>query len=235
MFGYGYPMGMMFDPTYILVIIGAVFSFWASARVNSSFQKYDQVRAKSGLTAAQAAELILHNHGIYDVEIRRISGKLTDNYVPSKKILNLSDSTYNSTSIAAIGVAAHECGHAVQDAVGYGPLKLSMAIHPVCAIGSNLGFPILIVGILFSFSPLIQIGIILFSLGVLISLITLPVEYNASDRALATLGESRLLTEEELVGTKKVLRAAGLTYVAAAASMILSLLRMLILARHSEE
>ena len=245
---YGYPM--YFDSTYILVLIGAVFSLWASSNVNGSFKKYDKVRAKSGLTASQAAEMILHNHGIYDVEIRRISGNLTDNYVPSKKVLNLSDSTYQSTSIAAIGVAAHECGHAIQDAVGYTPLKLSMAIHPMwvgytplklsmaihpmCAIGSNLGLPVLIAGLIFSFSPLVHIGILLFSLGVLISLITLPVEYNASDRALATLGESGMLDETELVGTKQVLRAAGLTYVAAAASAILSLLRLLLIARRND-
>ena len=230
---YGYPM--YFDSTYILVLIGAVFSLWASSNVNGSFKKYDKVRATSGLTASQAAEMILHNHGIYDVEIRRISGNLTDNYVPSKKVLNLSDSTYQSTSIAAIGVAAHECGHAIQDAVGYTPLKLSMAIHPMCAIGSNLGLPVLIAGLIFSFSPLVHIGILLFSLGVLISLITLPVEYNASDRALATLGESGMLDETELVGTKKVLRAAGLTYVAAAASAILSLLRLLLIARRNDD
>ena len=233
MYGYGYPM--FFDPTYILVLIGAAFSVWASSQVNSAFSKYDKVRAASGLTAAQAAELILHNHGIYDVEIKRISGKLTDNYVPSKKVLNLSDSTYQSTSIAAIGVAAHECGHAIQDASEYAPLKISMAIHPVCAVGSNLGFPILIAGMLFSLSPLVNLGIILFSLGVVLSIITLPVEYNASNRALATLGESHMLTETELVGTKKVLRAAGLTYVAAAASMILSLLRLLIISRNSRD
>ena len=230
---YGYPM--YFDSTYILVLIGAVFSLWASSNVNGSYKKYDKVRAKSGLTASQAAEMILHNHGIYDVEIRRISGNLTDNYVPSKKVLNLSDSTYQSTSIAAIGVAAHECGHAIQDAVGYTPLKLSMAIHPMCAIGSNLGLPVLIAGLIFSFSPLVHIGILLFSLGVLISLITLPGEYNASDRALATLGESGMLDETELVGTRKVLRAAGLTYVAAAASAILSLLRLLLIARRNDD
>lgn len=231
---YGYPMFGFFDPTYILVLIGAVFSIWASSRVNGAFNRYDKVRAASGLTAAQAAELILHNHGIYDVQIQRISGKLTDNYVPSKKVLNLSDSTYNSTSIAAIGVAAHECGHAIQDATEYAPLKISMAIHPVCAIGSNLGFPILIAGLLFSMHPLVNIGIILFSLGVALSLITLPVEYNASNRALATLADSNMLSPQELVGTKKVLRAAGLTYVAAAASMILSLLRLLIISRNSD-
>lgn len=229
-----YPM-MYFDPTYILVLIGAALSIWASSNVNGAFRKYDKVRAQSGLTGAQAAELILHDHGIYDVTIQRIAGNLTDNYVPSKKVLNLSDSTYSSASIAAIGVAAHECGHAIQDATEYAPLKLSMAIHPVCAVGSNLGFPVLIAGMIFSMPPLVNIGILLFSLGVLLSFITLPVEYNASNRALATLGQSGMLNAAELAGTKKVLRAAGLTYVAAAASMILSLLRLLILSRNSRD
>ena len=223
-----------FDPTYILVIIGALFSIWASGRVNHTFEKYNRVRAMSGLTAAQAAERILHTNGIYDVTIHRRPGNLTDCYVPSKKELYLSDSTYNSSSIAAIGVAAHECGHAIQDARHYVPLTVSNAIHPVCAIGSNLGFPLLVAGIIFSLRPLIDIGIILFSLGVVISILTLPVEYNASNRALAILGETGMLSDEELVGTKKVLRAAGLTYVAAAASMILSLLRMILLSRRND-
>lgn len=230
-----YPYYYMFDWTYILVIIGAIFSMWASSNVNGTFNKYNKVRAGSGLTAAQAAEMILHNHGIYDVTIKRISGNLTDNYAPSKKVLSLSDSTYDSTSIAAIGVAAHECGHAIQDATEYSPLKISMAVHPLCAIGSNLGIPVLFVGLLLSFSPLVTIGIVLFSLGVFISLITLPVEYNASNRALETLAQSQMLTSEELVGTKKVLRAAGLTYVAAAASMILSLLRLILISRRNND
>lgn len=231
---YGYPMMYYgFDPTYFLVLIGALFSLWASSRVKTAFRKYDQVRAKSGLTGAQAAELILRDHGISDVEIRRISGNLTDNYVPSQKVLNLSDSTYHSASIAAIGVAAHECGHAIQDASSYAPLRISMAVRPVCALGSNLGIPVILAGMLFSFQPLIGIGILLFSLGVGISILTLPVEYNASDRALMVLKQSGMLTEEELAGTKKVLRAAGLTYVAAAASMILSLLRLILISRNS--
>lgn len=223
-----------FDPTYVLVLIGAIFSIWASQRVNSTFARYDKVRAMSGMTAAEAAAEILRRNGINNVTIHHRGGQLTDCYVPSKKELYLSDSTYNSTSIAAIGVAAHECGHAIQDARAYAPLTISNAIHPICAIGSNLGFPILIAGLIFSLQPLIGIGILLFSLGVLVSIITLPVEYNASNRALAILEETGMLSDEELVGTKRVLRAAGLTYVAAAASMILSLLRMILLSRRSD-
>lgn len=231
MFGF-YPF---WDTTYILVIIGAVLSMLASARVKSTFATYDKVRAGSGLTGARAAEMILRNHGIYDVQIQHIRGELTDCYVPGKKILNLSDSTYNSTSIAAIGVAAHECGHAIQHAVGYAPLTLSNMIHPVCAIGSNLAMPILILGIIMSAPFLMDLGILLFLLAVILQVITLPVEYNASNRALATLGESGMLNEEELVGTKKVLRAAGLTYVAALAASLLSLLRLVILANRNRD
>ena len=230
-FGY-YPF---WDTTYILVVIGAIISMMASARVKSTFAKYDKVRARSSLTGARAAEMILRNHGIYDVEVRHIHGELTDCYVPSKKVLNLSDSTYNSTSIAAIGVAAHECGHAVQHAEGYAPLKLSNMIHPACALGSSLAMPLLIIGIIMSMPFLIDFGILLFLLAVIFQVITLPVEYNASNRALATLGDSGMLDEEELVGTKKVLRAAGLTYVAALAASLLSLLRLVLLANRNRD
>ncbi len=231
MFGY-YPF---WDSTYVLVIIGAILSMIASSRVKSTFAKYDKVRARSELTGARAAEMILRNHGIYDVEVKHINGQLTDCYVPSKKVLNLSDSTYNSTSIAAIGVAAHECGHAIQHAVGYAPLTLSNMIHPACAIGSNLAMPILIIGILLSMPFLVELGILLFLFAVIFQVITLPVEYNASNRALATLGESGMLNEEELVGTKKVLRAAGLTYVAALAASLLSLLRLVLIANRNRD
>ncbi|MGI6080450.1 MAG: zinc metallopeptidase [Candidatus Avilachnospira sp.] len=231
MFGY-YPF---WDSTYVLVIIGAILSMIASSRVKSTFAKYDKVRARSALTGARAAEMILRNHGIYDVEVKHINGQLTDCYVPSKKVLNLSDSTYNSTSIAAIGVAAHECGHAIQHAVGYAPLTLSNMIHPACAIGSNLAMPILIIGILLSMPFLVELGILLFLFAVIFQVITLPVEYNASNRALATLGESGMLNEEELVGTKKVLRAAGLTYVAALAASLLSLLRLVLIANRNRD
>lgn len=223
-----------YDSTYVLVMLGAILSIWASHRVNATFAKYDRVRSMRGITGAEAARRILSANGITNVSIHRRSGNLTDCYVPSKKELYLSDSTYDSCSIAAIGVAAHECGHAIQDAVRYVPLTLSNAIHPACAIGSNLGIPITIMGILLSMRPLILVGIVLFGLGVLISLVTLPVEYNASNRALAILENTGILSDEELVGTKKVLRAAGLTYVAAAAAMILNLLRLLLLARRDD-
>ena len=222
--------GYYFDPTYILIIIGALLSMWASSRVKSTYAAYSRVPSSRGITGKEAAERILHDHGIYDVTIQHIQGQLTDCYIPSMKVLKLSDSTYGNTSIAAIGVAAHECGHAIQHATDYTPLTISNAIHPVCAIGSNIGFPVAIAGILFGMEPITMAGIALFSLGLLISLITLPVEYNASNRALAILGDTGMLTDQELVGTKKVLRAAGLTYVSAAAAMALSLLRLVILA-----
>ena len=222
-----------FDRTYILIIIAAIFSMWAQAKVNGTYSKYSGVRSRSGLTAGEAARQILRNNGIYDVEIQPTAGKLTDRYVPSKKVIYLS--AMNSTSIADIGVAAHECGHAIQYSTGYMPLRLSQMLTPVCAIGSNFGIPILIIGMIFSISGLISIGILLFSLGFLISVITLPVEYNASNRALDILEDYGMLNSEELQGTKKVLRAAGLTYVAAAAASLASLLRMLILTRRNND
>ncbi len=222
-----------FDDTYILILAAAAFSMWASWRVNSTYNEYYKVQSRKGVTAAEAARLILENNGIYDVQILRTQGRLTDRFVPSKKVIYLSD--YDSTSIASIGVAAHECGHAIQYASGYMPLRLSQAISPLCAMGSNLGIPILFVGIIFSLTGLIDLGIILFSLGFVISVITLPVEYNASNRALAILEQYHILTEDELTGTKKVLRAAGMTYVAAAAASLASLLRLLILTRRNDD
>ncbi len=224
-----------YDRTYVLILIGAVLTMLASAKINSTYRIYGNVRAKSGLTARDAAERILRMNGIYDVKIYRTRGHLTDHYIPSKKELYLSDTTYDSTSIAAIGVAAHECGHAIQHEVGYTPIVISQMLYPICSIGSNLGMPILILGMLFSIGPLVKIGVLMFGLGVVISLVTLPIEYNASNRALRILDETGMLTTEELYGTKKVLRAAGLTYVASAAAAILSLLRMLILTRNERD
>lgn len=222
-----------FDDTYLLVLAAAIFSMWASARVQSTYNKYYKVRSRRGITAADAALRILNGNGIYDVQIKRTQGKLTDRYVPSERAIYLSD--YDSTSIASIGVAAHECGHAIQHHFGYVPLRISQAISPLCAVGSNLGIPILFIGIIFSLTGLINLGIILFGLGFVISLITLPVEYNASNRALSILESFGLLDDEELSGTKKVLRAAGLTYVAAAAASLASLLRLLILTRRNDD
>lgn len=221
-----------FDPTYLLVLIGAVICMIASARVKSTFQKYSQYRSMSGMTGAQAAERILRSAGILDVTVCHVSGNLTDHYNPAKKTLNLSDSVYGSASVAAVGVAAHECGHAIQHQQGYTPLTIRSAIVPVANIGSTLAWPLILIGLLFtrgSGSTLIHIGILCFSFAVLFQLVTLPVEFNASARALAILGQQGILSESELPYTRKVLGAAALTYVASAAAAILQLLRLVLL------
>lgn len=225
---YGFYYGL--DWTYILVIIGAIFSIAASAKVNSTFNKYKRIRSTSGMTGAEAAERILHQNGIYDVGIEHIGGNLTDHYDPRSKMLRLSDATYSSTSVAAIGVAAHECGHAIQHKEEYGPLKLRTAIVPAANIGSRLGIPIILLGILLGGNYLlVQIGIWVFSLAVLFQIITLPVEFNASKRALAMVEQYGILGSNEVEHTKKVLSAAAMTYVAAAAASILQLLRLVLL------
>ena len=183
------------------------------------------------MTGAMAAEQVLHSCGIYDVSIQRVSGQLTDHYDPRNKVLRLSDSTYSSASVAAVCVAAHECGHAVQDQVHYGPLVLRSTLVPLANFGSQLSWPIFFAGLIFSMKPLLTAGIVLFSLAVLFQLVTLPVEFNASSRALKILQERHILTSQELTGGKKVLRAAAMTYVAAVASSLLQLLRLIILAR----
>ena len=227
---YGYGYYYYFDPTYIPIIIGVVISLWASARVKTTYAKYSRVRSMSGLTGAQAAERILHSAGIYDVRIEHVSGNLTDHYDPKNRVLRLSDSVYNSASVAAVGVAAHECGHAVQDQKDYAPLRFRNSLVPVANFGTMMAWPIILIGIIFASSQfLIDLGILLFSLGVLFQLVTLPVEFNASNRAIQILGNTGILYEEELRQTKKVLSAAAMTYVAAAAASILSLLRLLIL------
>ena len=199
---YGYGMGGFFwDPTYILVIIGVVICLIASARVKSTYAKFEKVRSHSGVTAAEAAQQILHGAGIYNVRIEHISGHLTDNYDPRSKVLHLSDATWRSTSVAAIGVAAHECGHAIQDARDYAPLRIRGAIVPVVNFGSALSWPIIIIGVLLSFNHfLITLGIVLFSLTVVFQLVTLPVEFDASSRALRILGDTHMLYEDELRG-----------------------------------
>ena len=221
-----------FDPTYVLVLIGAVICLIASARVKSTFNKYSRYRSMSGMTGAQAAERILNSAGIYDVTVCHISGSLTDHYNPSKKTLNLSDSVYGSNSVAAIGVAAHECGHAIQHQKNYVPLTLRTAIVPVANIGSTLAWPLILIGLFFNRSTgamLINLGILGFSFAVLFQLVTLPVEFNASRRALHILGEQGILSDSELPYTRKVLKAAALTYVASAAAAILQLLRLVLL------
>lgn len=227
-----YPMYYYFDWTYMLVIIGAVISLIASARVNSTYKKYAGYRSTAGLTGAQAAEKILRTQGIYDVKVRHISGNLTDNYNPMNKTLNLSDATYGQTSVAAVGVAAHECGHAVQHAKGYFPIKLRGVLVPFANWGARLSWILIIVGLLINSNSsqlILNIGIFAFSLAVLFQIVTLPVEFNASSRALVILEDTGILRSDELKYTKRVLSAAAMTYVASAAASILQLLRLIML------
>lgn len=226
------PFYYYFDPTYILVIAGLVICLLASAGVKATYRKYNRVRSMSGLTGAQAAERILHAAGIYDVRIRHISGELSDHYDPGNKVLCLSDSTYGSASVAAVGVAAHECGHAIQHQKSYAPLVARSVIVPVANFGSAAAWPLIIIGMFITSSTgtmLINIGILCFSLAVLFQLVTLPVEFNASNRAVRILGDTGILDSQEIKGTRKVLRAAALTYVAGAAASILQLFRLLLL------
>ena len=229
---------MYFDWTYILVVVGALLCTWASSRVNTTYAKYARVYSRSGMTGAQAAERILRNSGINDVQIQHVSGDLTDHYDPSKKVLRLSDSVYDSHSVAAIGVAAHECGHALQHNEGYGPLKLRSLLVPAANLGSKLGLPLVLLGLALGFSfelpgggyfSLAQIGVWVFSLAVLFQVVTLPVEFNASNRALKMLESYGIMGDDEVDDCKHVLGAAALTYVAAAASSILQLLRLVLL------
>ncbi|MBO5245627.1 MAG: zinc metallopeptidase [Eubacterium sp.] len=227
-FGYGF----YWDPTYMLVLIGAVICMLASAKVRSTYRRFSCVQSASGMTGAQAAEQLLRAAGIYDVQVCHVSGNLTDHYDPRSRTLRLSDSVYGSRSVAAIGVAAHECGHAIQHQKNYFPLNLRSAIVPVANIGSTLAWPLILIGLLFTSntgSLFIQLGIMAFSFAVLFQLVTLPVEFNASGRALVMLREMHILNENELPKTRKVLRAAALTYVASAAAAILQLLRLVLL------
>ena len=225
-------MPFYFDSTYFLVLIGAVLCMIASANVKSTYNKYAKYRSASGMTGAQAAERILRAAGIYDVRVGHVGGELTDHYNPKTKVVNLSDSVHSASSIAAIGVAAHECGHAIQHARGYVPLNLRSAFVPVANFGSTLAWPLILIGVFInsqSSQLIINAGIFLFSFAVIFQLITLPVEFNASRRALALLNQNGILGQQELYGTKKVLFAAALTYVASAASAILQLLRIILL------
>lgn len=228
---YGYPR-FYFDWTYLFVIAGVILSMMASARVKSAFAKYSRISTIQGVTGAQAAQQILNQVGIYDVQIRHISGNLNDHYDPRNKTLSLSDRVYGSASVAAVSVAAHECGHAIQHARGYTPLKIRSSLVPVANFGSAISWPLIVIGLLMGYhSPLITIGIILFSSVVLFHLVTLPVEFNASARGLRILSASGMLVGDENEGARKVLQAAALTYVASAAGMILQLLRLLILTK----
>ena len=218
-----------FDWTYLMVLAGAVLSMIASAKVNSTFQKYAKVRSMSGMTGAQVARRILDRNGLSEIPVEHVSGNLSDHYDPGRRVLRLSDSTYNSPSVAAIGVAAHECGHAIQHAKQYAPLNIRNAIVPVVSLGSKLSWPMILIGLLLGITGFLDLGIILFSFSLIFQLITLPVEFNASSRALRILDESGMLYDDELRGAKKVLSAAAMTYVAAAIATLLSLLRLIIL------
>lgn len=221
-----------YDWTYILVLIGVLICLAASARVRQVFAKYSRVQSRLRLTGKEAAEEILRRNGIYDVRVIHIPGNLTDHYNPGNKTLGLSDTVYQSSSVAAVGVAAHECGHAVQHARGYAPLAIRGVLVPVANFGSALAWPLILIGLLITGETsvfLINLGILLFSAAVLFQLVTLPVEFNASRRAVDVLGASGMLYPDELSSVKKVLGAAALTYVAGAASAILQLLRLLIL------
>ncbi len=218
-----------YDPTMILMIPALIFAFWAQWKVKSTFSRYSEVISTRRLTAAQAARYILQQNGIHEVEIIHVSGSLTDHYDPRNKKLALSDDVYNSTSIAAIGVAAHEAGHAIQHHEGYAPIQLRNLILPVANLGSWLAFPIFFIGIFFSVSGLMDIGIIFFIGVILFHIITLPVEFNASSRAISILREGNFLNTEEITGAKKVLNAAAMTYLSSAAMAVLQLIRLLIL------
>jgi len=219
-----------FDWTYILVIIGAVISMWASSNVKNTYKRYAKVAASCGMTGADVARQLLQNTGVYDVKVEHIKGELTDHYDPTAKVLRLSDSVYGSTSIAAISVAAHECGHAMQKNEGYTPMEIRSKIVPIANIGSKAGIPIIIAGVLLSyFQPLISLGIVLFSFGMIFQLATLPVEFDASNRALKALKEYGFLQGDENKTAYKVLKAAALTYVAAAAASILTVLRLILI------
>lgn len=220
------------DPTYILVVIGAVICMIASARVKGTFNKYSQLRSMSGMNGAQVAQRVLQAAGIYDVQVRHVSGSLTDHYDPRTKTVNLSDPVYNATSVAALGVAAHECGHAIQHAKNYAPLSIRSALVPIANFGSMLAWPVILIGLLFntrSSGLIIDIGILLFSAAVLFQLVTLSVEFDASRRALVMLRTQGILADDELKYTRRVLKSAALTYVASAAAAILQLLRIILI------
>ncbi len=229
MTGYGGIGFGWFDPTYMLVIIGLVITMIASANVNSTFNKYDKIRSRRGITGAMAARRILDANGLHHIRIERVSGNLTDHFSPKEGVIRLSQSTHDSESIAALGVAAHECGHAVQHQAGYVPIKVRNSIVPLVNICNHLSIPIILIGIILGATGLAMFGVILYSAVFMFQLVTLPTETNASKRATETLYQMGILDEDELRGTKKVLRAAAMTYFASAASTALQLLRLFLL------
>lgn len=226
---------MLYYATGVIMIPVLLFSFYCQIKVKRAFRRYSSVHAMCGMTGAQAAARLLQLNGITDVQIRQIGGTLTDYYDPKNKEICLSGDVYNATSVAAIGVACHEAGHACQHAQGYAPLKIRNAAIPATRIGSSLGIPLVLLGMVFTWRPLIMVGIVLYALVALFQLLTLPVEFNASRRALQTIESNQFLTEQEYRGAKKVLTAAALTYVAALASALATLLRLLLLAGRNDD
>ena len=230
-----YYYGYGFDWTYLVIVLPCILlSLWASSSVNSTFNKYSKVMSYRRITGAEAAQRVLSANGVRGVRIERVSGNLTDHYDPRTNVIRLSDSVYDSASVAAIGVASHEAGHAVQYAHNYGPIKLRAAIIPVTNIGSKLAMPLILLGLLLGFVgnfsyALVDLGIACFGLSLVFQLVTLPVEFNASRRAMSAISQSNILSEEEQRGAQKTLRAAAMTYVAATAVALAQLLRLILL------
>ena len=223
------PFFYYYDPYYWMILVPAMLiALLAQLNVSATFNRYSRVASRRGLTGAQAAEAVLRAHGVYGVRIERVAGRLSDHYDPRSNVIRLSDGVYGSTSVASLGVAAHEAGHAVQYAQGYGPIKLRTAIIPVCNIGSQLSILLIVLGLIFYFPALFGVGVILFAVAVVGQVVTLPVEFNASRRAMASLRDTGLLEQEELRGARKVLTAAAMTYVAALLVSIAQLLRFLL-------
>ena len=223
---------MPFDPLFLVLVLPTmIFAMWAQHRVSSSFKQYSQIRTLRGLTGAQAANEVLRQAGVYGVQVERVDGHLTDHFDPRDNVIRLSDSVYDASTIAAVGVAAHEAGHAIQHAHGYVPMKVRAAIIPITSIGSKLAMPLVLIGFIMGMTGLINIGILLFGAVVVFQLVTLPVEFNASRRAVAVLDNSAILTSDELKGSKRVLTAAALTYVGALAVSLAQLIRLILLRR----
>ena len=227
MYGNSYYYG--FDWTYLLILAAFVFTLIVQGTMRGTFRKYSRIRSGSGMTGAQVAQQILASEGLYGVQVLQVSGDLTDHYDPRNKTVSLSQTVYGNSSLAAQGVAAHECGHAIQDAKGYAPLGIRSALVPVASFGSSAAWPLLFIGLLFQLPVIMKIGIFLFLFALLFQLVTLPVEFNASHRAMKKLQGMNLMSREELGGARRVLSAAAMTYVAAAATSLMYLLRMLIL------
>ncbi len=226
---------MYLDWTYLLILPGLLLGLWAQSRVNGAYRKYSRVGTRVGRSAADVVMELLRRNGNDRVSLGHVAGELTDHYNPANETLNLSDGVYHSSSVAALGIAAHEAGHAMQKKEGYAPLRLRSAIVPVVNFGSGLSTPLFIAGIIFSWQPLVYVGIALFSLSVLFSLVTLPVEFDASRRAMRMLTEGGYVSSDEERGVKAVLSAAALTYVAAAVTSLLSLLRLILIARRNND